>query len=708
MYPLSSANRNSPNRYLSRVRLVQVAGMVAFAAVCLKLVVLQIVWHEPLSKRAVDQFQDQRPISAQRGSIIDREGRLLATDLELVWRVIVDSRENTSNRDLAVALAPFLGRPAGELLGKLESREGWVRLADDVDEATRQRILAMLAERKKKGGDAVLRGVGFERTGRRYYPNGLVAGNLLGVIQENGTAVGGIEEGLDSLLTGVPGSVYLLRTASGRPMLTDSKPMEPPIAGGEVMLTIDERFQAVAEEELDSTVRAHDALGGQFILMDPSNGELLAMASWPPLDPNDLPGWYPEGAAMRPVSFQFEPGSTMKLITFAALVESGVVTDTSEVIPCYNGRYQVANRIIRDSNRHGYPSLSAANVFQKSSNIGTVVLAQRMERETLYNMIRRFGLGERTRVDFIGEVRGQLPRLKKWGPVEYSNIAIGQGVAVNGLQMAAAYGTLANGGRLVRPHIVKRVRKAGKDVYTEPMVIRQVLEPSTIETLRGLATGVVTHGTGRRAAVEGIQVLGKTGTAQKLNPTGGYSNSEYLASFIGLAPVHGRELVVMALIDRPRGRVEGGSVAAPLVSRALTRILSLENEHTDREQPLMLSAGEPLELPDLSGLPLEKALDLLPASLESQVRVLGSGTVISQSLPAGTYPLTPADLRLDCRPPSRNMPDLTGLSARDALRLLGGQGARITVEGEGVVRHQLPMAGAAIDARSTVRLVLGS
>jgi stage V sporulation protein D (sporulation-specific penicillin-binding protein) len=301
---------------------------------------------------------------------------------------------------------------------------------------------------------------------------------------------------------------------------------------------------------------------------------------------------------------------------------------------------------------------------------------------------------------------GNCPGCASGGPVEYSNIAIGQGVAVNGLQMAAAYGALANGGRLVRPHVVKRVSRAGTEILTEPLVIRQVLEPATVQSLRALATGVVTHGTGRRAAVPGIQVLGKTGTAQKLNPTGGYSNSEYLASFIGLAPVHGRELVVMALIDRPRGRVEGGSVAAPLVSRALTRILSLENEHTDRQQPLLISPGEPLELPNLSGLPVEQALDLLPASLGSQVRVLGQGTVISQSLPAGNYPLVPAELRLDCRPPARVMPDLTGLPARDALRLLGGRGARITVEGEGVVRHQLPMAGSPLGPRSVIRLIL--
>lgn len=708
MYPLNRPGYSSPNRYLGRVRLVQVGGMVAFAAVCLKLVLLQVVWHEPLSRRAVDQFQDQRPIAAQRGSIVDREGRLLATDLERVWRVTADSRVNSSNRELARALAPLLGRPEGDLLGRLEARAGWVRLADDVDEATRRRIESMLAERRKPGGEPELKGVGFERTGRRYYPNGMVAGNLLGVIREDGTAVGGIEEGLDSLLTGIPGREYLLRSAGGRLLAAADTPREEPVSGAEVMLTIDERFQAIAEEELDSTVRAHDALGGQFVLLDPVNGELLAMASWPMLDPNDLPGWYPEGAAMRPVSYQFEPGSTMKLITFAALFENGVVRDTSEVIPCHNGRYQVANRVIRDSNRHGYPSLSAANVFHKSSNIGTVVLAQRMEKEALYTTIRRFGLGERTHVDFIGEVKGQLPRVTKWGPVEYSNIAIGQGVAVNALQMAAAYGTLANGGRLVRPHVIKRVRRGGQETVTEPLVIRQVLEPATVQSLRALATGVVTHGTGRRAAVPGIQVLGKTGTAQKLNPTGGYSNSEYLASFIGLAPVHGRELVVLALIDRPRGRVEGGAVAAPLVSRALTRILSLENEHADREQPLLITAGEPLELPDLAGLPVERALELVPASLEHSVRVFGRGTVISQSIPAGSYSLAPDELRLDCRPPARTMPDLTGLPARDALRLLGGRGARITVEGEGVVRHQLPMPGSALGDKTSIRLILES
>ena len=689
---------SSPYRYGNRVRLVQVAGMCAFAAICVKLCLLQLVWNEKLNDRAASQFEGQRPIAAQRGSIVDREGRLLATDLEQVFRVICNTRESASADSVARALAPVLGKSVAELRQKLNTRRGYIRLVDGVGEATRRRV-----------ADLKLAGVGFERTGRRFYPNGSVAGNLLGVIREDGSAVGGVEMGFDSLLTGQPGTEFLLRSASGRPLLADRLPREEPVPGAELMLTIDERYQAVIEEELDSTVRGFDALGGQFILMDPANGELLALASWPPLDPNDLPGWRPEGAATRSVSDQFEPGSTMKLITFAALFEEGLIPDTSAIVPCHNGRYQVANRVIRDSNRHGYASLSAADVFHKSSNIGTVVLAQRMDKEKLYTMIRRFGLGQATGVDLPGEVKGRLPRLSSWGPVDYSNIDIGHGVAVNGRQMAAAYGTLANGGRLVRPHVIRRVRHEGGEVATEPLVIRQVLQESTIRSLRALATGVVEHGTGRKAAIPGLHIMGKTGTAQKLDAEhGGYSNKDYLASFAGIVPLHGRELVCLALIDRPRGRVEGGSVAAPLVSRAMSRILALENEHTNREEPLYLSRSGSLRVPDLCGLPLHDALDLLPASMDHSLQILGEGVVISQSLPAGEYPRDAGVLRLDCRPPLDTMPDLSGMSARDALRLLSGLGARITVDGEGSVRRQFPAAGSPLDARSFIRLGLES
>ncbi len=684
----------SPYHYHGRVRLVQVLGLLAFGLIALKLGVIQLLWSGEYRERADAQFRGSRPLPAVRGSIVDRDGRLLATEFSRVYRLYARTGQLGDPRVAADLLAPSLDRGAGELRSRLQREEGRVLLAESVGEAERRSI-------RRLG----LKGLDFERTGQRYYPHGTVAGNLLGAIRRDGQPVGGVEMYMDSLLRGTPGKEYLVRNASGKPVENDLRPRVEARAGAEVRLTIDQRMQTIAEEELNRSVSQFDAVGGQLVIMDPENGEVLALASSPPLDPNRMSDWQAEYARIRPVEEQFEPGSTMKLITFASLLENGLLEDLQRPVPCHNGRYRVANRTIRDSNRRGYDTLSVREVFTKSSNIGTVVLAEELPREELYRMARRFGLGERTGIDLPGEVRGRLPKLKEWGPVEYANISMGQGLAVNGMQMTAAMCAMANGGVLYRPHVIREIRGLEESRAPGSLKIRRVLSRSVIQDLKALLIEVVEEGTGRKARVPGCLVWGKTGTAQKVDPEGGYSNRDYIASFLGVCESEERRLVCLALVDTPRGQVEGGHVAAPLFAETMRRVQALERG-VDPRQPLVYAPGTPRHLPELRGLEHEEVRRRLGREWLEILHLEGEGLVRSQSLPAGVYMRLPDELRLVCGSAGEGLPNLQGLDARAALSVLSMATASVELSGEGRVVRQSPGAGEAWPEEGHIQLVL--
>ncbi|MDP2361426.1 MAG: penicillin-binding transpeptidase domain-containing protein [bacterium] len=642
----------SPLRHSGRVTVLRVAGLLALVAVLLKLGAVQVLWGDLLVERAERQLYTTVTLRAPRGNIFDARGSLLAVELNQVFRLACNPlqirNEVLGHKDperftrLVELVAPITGQSRQAFEAELrremkrEKTRRYLVLARDITEVHARQVR-----------EARMPGVWLEQTGNRIYPQGQVAGNLLGCLNAEDQPIGGIESAYDSLLRGVDGKEYHLRDAKGWGHAFSERPRQEARPGMNLELGLDLRLQTIAEEELEAAVLAHHALAGQVVLLDPRSGQISALASWPQLNPNDLRLFTPEAARLRVVTDQYEPGSTYKLVSFAAAIEAGAIPDLDEVVPCHNGAYRVKNAIIHDSNKGGYPSLKVREVFSKSSNIGTVVISQRLAHRDLYVMSRNFGFGQSLGVDLPGEVGGQLPRVGRWGPVEFANISMGQGVAVTALQMACAFACIANDGVLVRPHVLIQATGDGRQYQREALVIRRVIASETASILYDLMREVVEKGTGKQAAVPGVVVCGKTGTAQKVNPGGGYSQSDYFASFIGFAELPTGPLAGIVLVDNPRGQIYGGVVAAPAFRRIVERALLLDQDGqrslspllwVEREQPALrrTAAVQPVGgPPDLAGQSLRAALGRL-SPYGRDLRVAGSGlTVLNQSPPPG-------------------------------------------------------------------------
>lgn len=640
----------TPLRFSGRVTALRIAGLLALAAVLLKLSALQVLWGARLVQRAERQLYTTVVLSAPRGIISDAQGQPLAVELSQVYRLacsprqvrdeVLRARDSLRFGRLVKMLVPIAGEDSLRLAARLRAEAERARprryliLKEDITEV-HARVVR----------DSRLAGVWLEQTGTRIYPQGQVAGNLLGCLNAEDLPIGGLELAYDSLLRGEDGKEYHLRDAQGWGHAFSEQPRLEPRAGMNLQLGVDLRLQTIAEEELQAAVLAHNAKAGQVILLDPRDGQIKALASWPQLDPNDLRLFTPEAARLRCVTDQYEPGSTFKLVTFSAALEAGVIPDLDERIPCHNGAYRVKSEVIHDSNKGGYPSLLAREVFSKSSNIGTVVISQRMAFRDLYVMARNYGFGQSLGVDLPGEVGGVLPRLQRWGPVESANIAMGQGVAVTALQMVCAFGSVANGGVLVRPRVLERAVGSERTYVRDPLVIRRVTRPETAATMRQLMREVVETGTGKQADIPGLFVAGKTGTAQKLNPAGGYSQSEYFSSFIGFAELPAGPLAAIVLVDTPKGQIYGGVVAAPAFRRIMERALLLGHEGERTQSPLLwVEQAEPVAPvaaaapavdgpPPLAGRGLREALRTL-SPYGRALRVAGAGPVVLNQQPA--------------------------------------------------------------------------
>ena len=630
----------SPCRFRGRIAMLRILGVLGFVAVALKIAVLQIVWHEPLTELGDRQFIGTSVIVAPRGNITDRNGGLMAVELSRVYNLACDASRFQGDDAVVEALSRASGIGRARLDSRLDGGRGHFRLAGGLNEDAARRI--------RRAGFS---GVYLEQTGRRYYPNERIAGNLLGRLTGKGRPLCGAEARFDSLLRGRNGVEYHVRTASGRAHSADRMPRVEPVPGSDIELCIDLRYQTIAEEELARALERWEAASAQLVLLDPRKGRILALVSLPGMDSNELGHYDPAAARQRTVSDQFEPGSTLKLVTFAAALEAGAIGDLQERVDCLNGRLFVHGVPVRDSNGRGYDTLTVEEIFTLSSNIGTVLRARRMQPRERYIMARNFGIGRATGVDLPNEVDGHLPRLERWGPVEYANIAMGQGVAVNALQMACAFGVVANDGVLIRPRVLQAVRGKGTRTETRALRVRRVIQKRTARILRRLMRETVLEGTGKEAAVDGIRIFGKTGTAQKIDPeTGAYSREDYVSSFGGFAEIEGRPLVCFVLLDTPRGEVYGGTVAAPVFRSVMQRIVMTRDEAPGTPKPLYWAVeSDPAALPDppavargvgipdLSGMCLRDALCSV-SHLDLEVQVIGSGAVEAQDPRPGGDP----------------------------------------------------------------------
>jgi cell division protein FtsI/penicillin-binding protein 2 len=506
---------------------------------------LQGVRAQELGTIARSQHRQTVTIAAPRGTIFDRTGTQLAIGEERMT-VFADPSQLENPRAVAVAAERILGVDANELYPKLvDRRKQFVRIKRFAD----PREAAKLAKREYPG-------LGFYAEEQRAYPQRTVAAHIVGYAGDDNKGLSGIEVAQERALAGTPGKQTLIRDPVGRAIDVLSSTAER--EGHDVHLTIDHRIQAQAEQVMRQTVAKWHAAGACAVVLDPATGAVHAFAQAPGYDANDAHRIPLALQRNRAITDVYEPGSTFKLVTVTGALSEGLVTPSTEFTLPYT--IQVADRVIHDAEGRPTETMTVAQILSRSSNVGAITLAEKLGSERLAKWIERFGFGRPTGIDFPGETSGLVLPLEQWSGSTIGNVPIGQGIAVTPIQMASVYAAVANGGVLVQPHVVERVEGARR-----PKVARRRIMSSRVNAqIRSMLADVVQEGgTGTAAAVPGYRVAGKTGTAQKPDARGGYSSSKYVASFVGMVPASKPRLVVLVMVDEPRGQIFGGVIAAP-------------------------------------------------------------------------------------------------------------------------------------------------
>jgi cell division protein FtsI (penicillin-binding protein 3) len=525
---------------------------VLFGVVAFRLVWVQVVAAPAYADKAKAQRMRDIEIAPRRGTIYDREGEPLAVSVEAktIYAAPNAVKDKTGT---AAALASVLGGDPSVYQAKLE-RKGWfVYIARKVD-----------LDQAKALEKLKLEGIGFIDDSRRLYPSGELACQVLGFVGVEDKGLAGIERQYQDYLGGKPGVLLGERDPYGRPIPGGIQKSIQPVDGHDVVLTIDKDIQYHAQMELAQAVKDWGAKSGSVVVMNPKNGEVYAIASVPGFNPNDYGKAAPGAIRAKALVDSYEPGSTIKSLTAAAVIERGLFTPQTvlELPPTL----KVGGRTIHESHARGTVHWSVTDIVTNSSNIGAVKLGMKLGKDGLYDYFRRFGLTEKTGIDFPGEAKGWLPPTSQWSASSIANIPFGQGVSVTPLQLARAIGAIANGGELVSPHLLLEVPGDKAAAHTWPK--RRAIEASTAKTTNAILRAVVTEGTGTGAAVPGYSVAGKTGTAQKaVAGAKGYAAGKYIGSFIGYLPAEDPQVLICVTIDEPSNAIYGGTVAAPTFRR---------------------------------------------------------------------------------------------------------------------------------------------
>jgi cell division protein FtsI (penicillin-binding protein 3) len=527
-----------------RIRLLLAVFVIAFGITFLRAAWLQGVRASSFGRLASSQHSEDVVIPAARGTIYDRGGVQLAIG-EQAQTVFADPRRVTDPRGEAATVARIMRLDPNEVYKALTDRtRGFVYVARKADPA----LAAQLA---RKG----LPGLGFYPEEQRFYPQLNLASQVIGYAGVDNHGLAGLELGLDKQLAGRPGRERIVKDAAGQAI--DTVVSQPERDGQDVYTTLDHTIQANAQAVLRDTLLRWHARSATAIVLDPATGAVRAMAVAPGFDANKYPQVWRALQRNRAVTDTYEPGSTFKLVTVAGVLSDRIVSPSTPFVLPY--QIQVADRKIHDAEPRGTETMTVSQILSRSSNVGAITLAQRLTQHRLVQWIQRFGFGRRTGIDFPGESPGILLPENDWSGSSIGNIPIGQGIAVTPIQMAAAYAAIANRGMWVQPHLVDHVG----DGRTVRPARRRVVSRWVASQLIAMLKNVVAEGTGTLAAVPGYQVAGKTGTAAKPDPQGGYSDTRYVASFVGVVPASRPRLVILVSVDEPKGAIWGGVVAAP-------------------------------------------------------------------------------------------------------------------------------------------------
>ncbi len=631
-----------------RLRVAMMGGLLllGLALALARAVQLQVLQSAQLGLMASDQSSRETEVPARRGEILDRRGVSLASSVEVdsLW---IDPSQLGDPARASADLARVLRLDATELTQRFARahRFAWVK---------RQVTPPELAAAQALG----VPGLGVTKEPKRFYPQKELAAQVLGVVGKDGHGLEGLELAFEDELSGIGTKVEGIRDARGRNVLLDGAPGAQAREGANVTLTLDRTLQYTAEKVLDQAVAESQALSGMVVALDPRTGELLAVAHAPRFNPNSAGGVSPTVLRDRAALDVFEPGSTFKAFVAAGALESGAVR-VDESFFCENGAWEVGKHVIHDTHSHGW--LTLPRILQVSSNIGIGKVAQRLGREGMVRTLRQFGFGDRSGLALPHEGRGSVPFPR--AEVALATQAFGQGVSATAVQVAAAFGALANGGVLMRPYIVARVTDADGVVLLEnqPIEVRRVVSEKVARTVVSMLEGVVgKEGTGARAHMEDYRVAGKTGTAQKPDPVAGGYSERRIASFAGLVPAEDPRLVVLVVIDEPKTDAYGGLVAAPafkeIAAAALpglgvapsrgpaavakapevrtlpfrTPAVQGKGETTSEETLTERLQSGAVAVPDVQGRVGREAVSRL-LSLALEPRLVGSGRVVAQS-----------------------------------------------------------------------------
>jgi cell division protein FtsI (penicillin-binding protein 3) len=671
------------------VRLLIIAGIALFwmAAILGRVTYLQLFCHSEYLSRAARQQRKRIDIAPKRGVIYDRNRRPLAMSIPVQSAFAVPSEI----KDVGMAtrlLSGVLGIPAEEIRQGLESENTFVwikrKLSPDKVEAIQS---------------LNLKGIYLQEESQRYYPKRDMAAHVLGFVNVDEKGMGGVEEKYDDLIRSKAEKVVVMtdgrqRWYDGGEALRDR--------GANAVLTLDERIQYIAERELVAAIEKTHAPAGSVIVEDPNSGAILAMANWPKFNPNAATDSPDEARMNRAISAIYEPGSTFKLITLAAAFDQGLIR-ADELFDCENGAVTVAGHLIHDHKRYGM--LTVADVLANSSDIGAIKIALRLGSPKFFDYIKGFGFGTPTGVDLPGESRGLLHRLDHWGSYSIASVSMGQEVGVTPLQIATAVSAIANGGLLYRPYVAQQMMRGdqvlafGGAGTEEP---KRVVRPETAATLRRLMEGVILHGTGKAARLDGWTAAGKTGTAQKIDPaTGRYSPRNVIASFAGFAPINNPAVTILVTVDSPGGFPhDGATVAAPVFKRIAEQVLPYLDVPRDVPVSPRLMQTAYSAKTEKDEAPLD---DLAPIDFSAQPEGTEEG---ADSVPA-TLQKPPEVMMAVDEGGDIAVPDFAGKTMREVAESCLKLGLNPVLVGSNLAVQQVPSAGAKVRRGTNVTVQFG-
>jgi cell division protein FtsI/penicillin-binding protein 2 len=724
---LSGLERSDRNK----ARLFILAGFLLlwFLVICGRLVWLQVVNYGDYTQRAAKQQQRSIDVSPVRGNIYDRRGNELAMTVS-VDSVFAVPSEVPDIHSAAQVLGRVLKADATEIESRMRGSKAFAWVARKIDNPTSTRVRALN-----------LKGIYFQKESKRFYPKNELAAQVLGYVGLDDAGLGGVEREFEQQLTGKSGKMLITMDNRRRWLGRVEKNPDP---GENVVLTIDEKIQYIAERELARAIRETQAEAGTVIVQNPHTGEILALANWPTFNPNIFNRVNPQALKNRAVSDIYEPGSTFKVVTLAAALEEKI-TNPDEVIDCQMGSIVVNGLRIHD--HHPYAGLTVQQILEHSSDVGAIKIALRLGEERFDRYIRAFGFGTQTRIELPGETRGITKPVSRWSKVSIGAISMGQEIGVSPVQLVSMMSTIANDGLAVAPRIVAGTtapRSTPQLIAFHPALGRRVISPLTAAQMKHMMEGVVLRGTGKKAILDGYTSAGKTGTAQKIDSTGHYSHHQHIASFSGFAPVNNPAVTVLVVLDSPAGgypKDGGGETAAPVFSRVGQQVLAYMNvpHDVDVQDPRRMwlrahaKEDEVYEAaPDYiaseqppADAPTPALQPVTPPAAQTQDAKLRTVAATSNPMPVPAQPTanlpSPATVqKIALKTPEQPrgtvvldvaggvlVPDFHGKALRTALEEADAAGLELEASGSGVGQEQSPAPGSRIPPGGHVSVRFG-